>query len=150
MFHRVPLLLFAAALVAGTACQGTGMGWIPSAADPTQKATFGFVFYNEAGSDLWTFSGSYHDKAAGVEFKGSGVMKASPPPPGMLTKGGMCVSGPAAFESPAGPGEVDITVCDLDGSGLEDFIQLTIMPLSPFFPYSNGGTPSGNITVSSR
>src|SRR3954454_1043322 len=59
-------------------CTATGMGWIPSALSPGDKATFGFSFDGTTS----TFSGSYHDPQgmtlagpADVAFKGTGKMK---------------------------------------------------------------------------
>src|SRR3989442_4827671 len=78
--RRLPLLFIAAVVLLSADCQATGMGWIPSAADPTQKATFGFVFAYDGTT--YSFSGAYHDKAAGVDLKGSGVLKKTDPPNG--------------------------------------------------------------------
>jgi hypothetical protein len=146
-------LLFAAALLATSACQATGMGWIPSASetDPTAKATFGFV-YDGASQ---TFSGSYHDKAMGVDLKGSGVLKESPPPAGVKSKGG-CLAGelvPYESQNPDYPGDGTLTlfVCDIDGSGSfskTDFLAILVTS-GPFTDYVNFGDPSGNITVTS-
>jgi hypothetical protein len=41
--RRVLIVLVPFALLA-TGCTATGMGWIPSALSPTDKATFGFSF----------------------------------------------------------------------------------------------------------
>jgi hypothetical protein len=131
------------------ACQATGMGWIKSAVDPTQKATFGFVFASDGITQ--SFSGSYHDHAAGVDLKGTGVLKPKPAPPGVNSKGG-CLFGVANYvsQNQAFPGEglLELTVCDLDGGGPGpgDFILITVLT-GPFAAYTNSGFPSGNITV---
>jgi hypothetical protein len=136
--------------IVAVACQGTGMGWIPSATDPDGKATFGFVF--DATTGLGSFSGSYHDGA--VRFKGTGVLRSAPPPAGMKMKGG-CLLGEPAYESqnPAMPGAGTLTlwVCDGDGelAVTADDTILIIVGTGPYAGYSNMGSPSGNITVSS-
>ncbi|TMC33520.1 MAG: hypothetical protein E6J24_09420 [Chloroflexi bacterium] len=146
---QVSLAVIAAALIA-TACQATGMGWIPSASltDPSAKASFGFV-YDDATQ---TFSGSYHDHALGVDFKGTGVLKAGPPPAGVSAKGG-CLFGDPDYESQnaarPGSGSLSLTVCDLDGFGAVDFILINVTS-GPYMDYFNSGVPSGNITVTSR
>jgi hypothetical protein len=48
-----------------------------------------------------------------------------------------------------GDGTLHLTVCDLDGLGLTDFILIAVNS-GPYGGYSNSGIPSGNITVSSR
>jgi hypothetical protein len=139
--RRLWLLLPAVLLV--TACQATGMGWIPSAIDPSQKATFGFVY----DGTTQTMSGSYIDHAGTVTFKGTGVMRAGPPPAGMKVKGG-CIAGEPMYESRdrnnPGTGVLTLIVCD--GGGSEDFIGI-IVTTGPFAGYQNSGTPSGNTTV---
>jgi hypothetical protein len=126
------------------------MGWIPTASlsDPTAKATFGFVY----DGTTQTFSGSYHDNALGVAFKGTGVLKAGPPPAGLKVKGG-CLVGEPTYDSQnparAGSGSLFLMVCDLDGFGFVDFILIEVTT-GPFVGYKNSGIPSGNITVSSR
>jgi hypothetical protein len=142
------LFLLAAGLLLATGCQATGMGWIPSAslADPTAKATFGFVY----DGTTETFSGSYHDNALGVAFKGTGVIKAGPPPAGVNAKGG-CLMGEPSYESQnssrPGGGLLLLVVCDLDRAG-NDFIYIQV-ETGPYAGYSNSGMPSGNITVRS-
>lgn len=140
--------LFVPLIAMAMACQANGMGWIPSAVDPDQKATFGFVY----DGDTQTFSGSYHDKAADVDFKGTGVLKSGPPPSGMKSKGG-CLLGFPAYESQnsahPGGGNLFFFVCDADGSGsvtLGDFISIDVID-GPYAGYQNSGEPSGNITV---
>ena len=140
----LPVLLLA------TACQATGMGWIPSAFDPAAKATFGFVY----DGDTQTFSGSYHDHGGDVDFKGTGVLKSGPPPAGVQSKGG-CLLGFPAYESTnaahPGFGNLFLFVCDLDGDGVvrdNDFISIEVAT-GPYAGYANSGNPSGNITVTS-
>jgi hypothetical protein len=127
------------------------MGSIPSAFDPSQKATFGFVY----SGDTMTFSGSYHDHGGDVDFKGTGVLKSGPPPAGVNSKGG-CLLGFPAYESTnsarPGAGNLFLFVCDIDGDGLpgdNDFISISVVD-GPYALYTNSGNPSGNITVSSR
>jgi hypothetical protein len=139
------LLLLAVLL--STACQATGMGWIPSM-PPGDKATFGFVY----DGTTQTFSGSYHDRAAGVTFKGTGIMRVAPPPPGVKIKGG-CLMGEPTYESRdrenPGFGTLTLIVCDGDGDGgmgLEDFLEI-LVTTGPYAGYRNAGNPSGNITV---
>jgi hypothetical protein len=150
------LLAVVAAALLATACQATGMGWIPSASltDPSAKATFGFVF----DDTTQTFSGSYHDHALGVDFKGTGVLKGGPPPAGMNAKGGCVFSDPDPLRAPRyesqnaarpGSGTVLITACDLDGLSLVDYIIIEVTS-GPYMGYKNQGIPSGNITVSNR
>ena len=160
----VPLLLLL------TGCTASGMGWIPSN-DVVDKATFGFSF--DAGTS--TLSGSYHDPRGtllaenggtggivDVAFKGTGVMhdctgatdpacKSAPP-----SKGG-CIGGVAQYTSQnpvlPGGGQVDLTLCDLDGNGVagtgeEDFILIIVLD-GPYTGYRNQGNPSGDITVKS-
>ena len=141
-------LLLAPALVLAAACQATGMGWIPSAFDPNAKASFGFVY----NGDTQTFSGSYHDNAGGVDFKGTGVLKSGPPPLGVQSKGG-CLMGFPAYESQnsnhPGQGNLFLLVCDADGDGAvttSDFISIDVAS-GPYAGYKNSGQPSGNITV---
>ena len=116
MWHPRRWLHLLPALALTTACQATGMGWIPSAYDPNQKATFGFVY----DGDTMTFSGSYHDHAGEVDFKGTGVLKSGPPPAGIHSKGG-CLLGFPAYESQnanhPGQGNLFLFVCDMDGDG---------------------------------
>jgi hypothetical protein len=156
---RRALLLLPVILLA-TVCQATGMGWIPSALDPSEKATFGFVF----DGTTQTFSGSYHDHGCGVTFcnvtfRGTGVMKAKPPPDGMKIKGD-CIGGEPTYESRdqanPGVGTLTLLLCDADGSGGmggEDFVAIIVTsgpycPLGvPPFCYQNSGSPSGNVTV---
>src|SRR5213083_495595 len=127
---QVSLAVIAAALI-GTACQATGMGWIPSASltDPSAKASFGFV-YDDATQ---TFSGSYHDHALGVDFKGTGVLKAGPPPAGVSAKGG-CLFGEPAYESQdsenPGTGTLTLLLCDAEGEGAvtaDDLIMILVV-----------------------
>lgn len=142
---RRPWLLLPALLLAA-ACQATGTGWIPSR-DLTDKATFGFVF----DGATQTLSGSYHDHSEGVTLKGTGFMRAAPPPPGMRIKGG-CIAGEPMYESRdqsnPGTGILTLFVCDADGGGMggEDFIAI-IVTSGPYMDYQNSGSPSGNITV---
>jgi hypothetical protein len=142
-------MLLTPALLFGVACQATGMGWIPSAYDPTAKATFGFVY----NGDTQTFSGSYHDHGGEVDFKGTGVLKSSPPPNGIQSKGG-CLLGFPAYESQnskhPGQGNLFLFVCDMDGDGVvsgTDSISIEVVG-GPYDGYRNSGQPSGNITVS--
>jgi len=132
------------------------MGWIQSAIDPTEKATFGFVFAFDGTT--YSFSGAYHDKAAGVDFKGSGVLKEKSPPAGMRSDA-LCLAGMPAYVSTSrdfpGEGFLELTVCDLDrgGPSVGDFILVNVLTgpfgaLGAFAPgYTNFGFPSGNITV---
>ncbi|OLB86396.1 MAG: hypothetical protein AUI15_31090 [Actinobacteria bacterium 13_2_20CM_2_66_6] len=138
------------ALFLVTGCQATGMGWIPSSSDPAEKATFGFVY----DGTTQTFSGSYHDHGNGVRFKGTGVLKAGPPPVGLKVKGG-CLFGEPAYESQdpdrPGAGTVTLLLCDAEGEGAvtaDDLIMLLVVG-GPYSGYSNAGNPSGNITVTS-
>lgn len=149
--RHIPLarvLVFMAALLVATACEATGMGWIPSQADPTKKATFGFVY----DGTTQTFSGSYHDHAGGVRLKGTGVLKAGPPPAGLDIKGG-CLLGEPAYESqdPDNPGGGTLTlfVCDADGEGAvtADDLLFILVVTGPFAGYENLGSPSGNIKI---
>ena len=124
------------------------MGRIPSAYDPNQKATFGFVY----DGDTMTFSGSYHDHAGEVDFKGMGVLKSGPPPAGIHSKGG-CLLGFPAYESQnanhPGQGNLFLFVCDMDGDGAvtaSDSISILVVG-GPYDGYHNSGEPSGNITV---
>jgi hypothetical protein len=138
------------ALFLVTGCQATGMGWIPSSSDPAEKATFGFVY----DGTTQTFSGSYHDHGNGVRFKGTGVLKAGPPPVGLKVKGG-CLFGEPAYESQnpdrPGTGTVTLLLCDAGGEGAvtaDDLIMLLVVG-GPYIGYSNEGNPSGNMTVTS-
>jgi hypothetical protein len=145
--HLRALVLLAAALAA-TGCEATGMGRIQSALDSTQKATFGFVFRSDGTA--FSFSGSYHDKAAGVDLKGAGVLKRTPAPSGTRSTGG-CLSGPADYVSQnpdqPGNGRLELTVCDLDDTfPFEDLIVIDVLD-GPFELYFNSGFASGNITV---
>jgi hypothetical protein len=156
-------------LVLAPGCQATGMGFIPSALVPGDKASFGFIFDGSTN----TLSGSYHDPhgqvAAGqqvdVAFKGTGVMRqcttgdpacVKAPPVG---KGGACLVGDPAYQSqnPAIPDTLDpalqrffLLVCDLGGTGNPqtdiDFIAIQV-ETGPYAGYANTGFPSGNITV---
>jgi hypothetical protein len=148
---RAAWLLLPAILLA-TVCQGTGLGWLPSALDPSEKATFGFTF----DGTTQTFSGSYHDHGCAVTFcevtfKGTGILRAAPPPAGMKVKGG-CIAGEPTYESRDGAnpgvGMLTLVVCDEDGGGAggEDFIAIIVMT-GPYAGYQNSGSPSGNITV---
>ena len=139
-----------AAVAIATACQATGTGWFPSSADPATKATFGFVY--DGTSE--TLSGSYHDRAADVDFKGRGVIKAGPPPAGVQSKGG-CLMGTPSYESTnkdrPGQGTLLLIVCDLGGNGPspdDDMIFIDVID-GPYAGYFNSGNPSGNITVTS-
>jgi len=138
-----------AAVVFTTGCSATGMGSMPYFLDPTTKTSFGFVF----DGTTQTFSGSYHDKARDVDLKGTGVLKAQPPPVGVKSKGG-CVGGdmvPYQSQNPNNPGEgfLILVLCDADGSGGpsgDDFMAIQVLD-GPYAGYLNSGTPSGNITV---
>ena len=106
--RRYWLVFGAVALVLGSGCQATGMGAIPSLLDPTDKATFGFVY----DGTTMTFSGSYHDRqgqtafgVVDVAFKGTGVMRpctAGEPvcarAPALGQKGG-CLFGSPSYTS---------------------------------------------------
>ena len=160
MWRRWLVLGLLPALLLASGCQATGMGWIPSALVPTDKATFGFVFDGTTS----TLSGSYHDPqgqtASGVvdvAFKGTGVLrpcKAGDPACGHAppTKGG-CLAGELPYQSqnPKFPGDglFFLLVCDLDGNGPGvdgDFVFLTV-DTGPYTGYRNLGNPQGNITV---
>ncbi len=158
-------LLPLALLAAG--CQATGMGWIPSAGVPTDKATFGFSFESTSDGTTSTLSGSYHDPngptATGVvdvAFKGTGVLRRcdrsdptcqSAP---ATTRGG-CVGGAPPYESQnprlPGGGNFSVVLCDLDGNGQatgdgSDFLLIEVLS-GPYTGYHNFGNPQGNITV---
>jgi len=152
---RLAVVVIALGLSACT--QASGMGWIPSAGVPTDKATFGFVV-DETTS---TLSGSYHDPhgqiASGmiveVAFKGTGVMKPKPPPPDLGDYG--CVGANPSYDSqnPAlpGSGTFSILVCDLDHftkpNPTQDIIFIAV-DAGPFQGYQNSGVvQGGNITV---
>jgi hypothetical protein len=146
---RAAWLLLPVILLA-TACQATGLGWIPSALDPSEKATFGFTY----DGTTQTLSGSYNDQGCGVtfcevSFKGTGVMRAAPPPVGLKVKGG-CIGGEPTYESRdkanPGVGVLTLVACDGGGAGEEDFIAI-IVTTGPYAGYQNSGSPSGNITV---
>jgi hypothetical protein len=170
--RRYWLVFGVVAMVLGSGCQATGMGWIPSLLVPTDKATFGFVY----DGTTMTFSGSYHDPqgqtafgVVEVAFKGTGVLrpcKAGDPAcakaPATGAKGG-CLFGIASYTSqnpkvpdiePADLQRVSLLICDGDGtlgSGspvTDDFILISV-DSGPYMGYTNGGTPSGNITVRS-
>ena len=161
MWRRWLRLGLLPALLLASGCQATGMGWIPSALVPTDKATFGFVFDGTTS----TLSGSYHDPqgtttmfgVVDVAFKGTGVMrpcKAGDPacvnaPP---AKGG-CLLGELQYDSQnpkiPGSGFFFLLVCDADGNGPSvngDFVLLTV-DTGPYTGYRNTGNPQGNITV---
>jgi hypothetical protein len=146
---RAAWLVLSAILLA-TACQATGAGWIPSALDPSEKATFGFVYEGTTQ----TFSGSYHDRGCALTFcdvtiKGTGILRTVPPPAGMNVKGG-CLGGEPTYESrdPARPGVglLTLVACDGGGAGETDLIAI-IVTTGPYAGYQNSGAPSGNITV---
>ena len=160
--RRLLIVLIPFALCAA-GCTATGMGWIPSASSPTDKATFGFSF----DGTTQTFSGSYHDPqgptdlgVADVAFKGTGkVNPCSTEPrcqPGPATKGG-CLFGEPTYESQnprlPGSGLVFLEFCDADGDGSIDVggadVILVIVETGPYAGYGNSGTPHGNITVRS-
>ena len=151
-----------------TGCTATGMGWIPSALDPTDKATFGFSFDVSSNGTTSALSGSYHDPqgqtAAGVAdvaFKGTGQLHkctatdplcVSAPP-----SKGQCLAGHPAYESQnsglPGSGTFVLFVCDSDGNGIAtgdglDLIQIDV-DSGPYTGYHNEGNPQGNITVKS-
>ena len=118
---------------------------MPYFLDPTTKTSFGFVF----DGTTQTFSGSYHDKARDVDLKGTGVLKAQPPPVGVKSKGG-CVGGdmvPYQSQNPNNPGEgfLILVLCDADGSGGpsgDDFMAIQVLD-GPYAGYLNSGTPNG-------
>ena len=168
--RRYWLVFGAVALVLGSGCQATGMGAIPSLLDPTDKATFGFVY----DGTTMTFSGSYHDRqgqtafgVVDVAFKGTGVMrpcKGSDPlcakAPALGEKGG-CLFGNPSYTSqnpkipdlfPAEFQRLTLLICDSDGTlgsnspFPDDFIFISV-DTGPYEGYTNAGTPSGNITV---
>ena len=170
--RRYWLVFGAVALVLGSGCQATGMGAIPSLLDPTDKATFGFVY----DGTTMTFSGSYHDRqgqtafgVVDVAFKGTGVMRpctAGEPvcarAPALGQKGG-CLFGSPSYTSqnpnipdtlPPAAQRVTLLICDSDGSlgssspFPNDFILISV-DTGPYEGYTNAGTPSGNITVRS-
>lgn len=142
--------LFVLLIIFATACQATGTGRILSTVDPEIHASFGFVY----DGTTQTFSGSYHDHTNGVRFKGTGVMKAGPPPAGTKIKGG-CLMGEPTYESqdPSNPGVGMLTllVCDADGDAAvtaDDYIGVLVVT-GPYVGYFNEGSPSGNVTVTS-
>jgi hypothetical protein len=159
--RRYWLVFGVVAMVLGSGCRATGMGWIQST-DLVDKATFGFVFEG----DTSTLSGSYHDPngrtalgTVDVAFKGTGVVrpcKAGDPPcaKAPATVKGGCVAGEPSYTSQnpniPGDGLFFLLVCDLDGTGGAgagaDFIFISV-DTGPYAPYTNFGTPSGNITV---
>jgi len=170
--RRYWLVFGAVALVLGSGCQATGLGAIPSLLDPTDKATFGFVY----DGTTMTFSGSYHDRqgqtafgVVDVAFKGTGVMRpctAGEPvcarAPALGQKGGCLFGNPSyTSQNPRIPDlfppefqRVTLLVCDSDGSlgssspFPNDFILISV-DTGPYEGYTNAGTPSGNITVRS-
>lgn len=98
---------------------------MPPAMQATAKATFGFVY----DGTTETFSGSYHDKAAGIDL--TGQWRAEARAGGSKGQGG-CLAGRP----------------DLDGNGAsaDDLIDMP-MAIGPVAGYHNTGSPSGNITV---
>jgi hypothetical protein len=170
--RRYWLVFGVVAMVLGSGCQATGMGFIQSALIPTDKATFGFVY----DGTTMTLSGSYHDPqgqtafgVVDVAFKGTGVLrpcKAGEPAcakvPARAAKGG-CLFGNPSYTSQnpkvpdTGPTELQrltLLVCDSDGTlgssspFPDDFILISV-DTGPYMGYTNAGTPSGNITVKS-
>jgi hypothetical protein len=149
-----------------TGCTATGMGSIPSALSPTDKATFGFSF----DGTTQTLSGSYHDPqgmtdlhgAVEVAFKGTGKVNPCSTEPRCQqlappTKGG-CLQGEVAYESQnpkiPGSGLVFLDLCDADGNGQVDVggtdAIVVLVDTGPYAGYANTGSAQGNITVSSR
>ena len=159
--RRYWLVFGVVAMVLGSGCQATGMGWIPSPLNPADKATFGFVY----DGTTMTFSGSYHDPqgqtvsgVVDVAFKGTGVVrpcKAGDPACAKApanAKGG-CLAGVLPYQSQnpklPGDGSFFLFVCDLDGNGASmdgDLIFLQV-DTGPYAGYTNMGNPQGNITV---
>lgn len=148
MFQFVVLSVMATVL---TGCAGkyTGGGWMPSAVDPSQKATFGGnLSARDTDGDLLadSFSGQwqYHDKAAGVNFHVNDVQFGLE----------VDVSGPfpvgdffgtyRAQPSKLGGGNVLIIVSDLGDSGLgvEDVVAVFVID-GPFAGYSNANFIGG-------
>ena len=168
--RRYWLVFGAVALVLGSGCQATGMGFIQSVLVPTDKATFGFVF----DATTSTFSGSYHDPhgqtvlgVVDVAFKGTGVVRpckvaepACAKAPANGPKGGCLVGSPSyTSQNPKVPDtlptdlqRVTLLICDSDGTlgstslFPDDFILISV-DTGPYEGYTNAGTPSGNITV---
>src|SRR3954454_2315153 len=163
---RCLLVVLEPFVLVATGCTATGMGWIPSALSPTDKATFGFSF----DATTQTLSGSYHDPqgltdlhgVVEVAFKGTGKVnpcstdvrcqQLGPP-----SKGG-CLLGEVPYESQnpkiPGSGLVFLVICDADGNGQADvggtdaiFVQVDT---GPYMGYVKTGNVQGNITVSSR
>jgi hypothetical protein len=89
-----------------------------------------------------------------VRFKGTGVLKAGPPPAGLAIKGG-CLFGEPSYESqdPGRPGigMLSLLLCEAEGEGAvtaDDFIMILVVT-GPYAGYENMGNPSGNISVTS-
>jgi hypothetical protein len=158
--------LFPAALLL-SACQATGVGWIPSSVDPTAKATFGFSYDVSSTDGASSLSGSYHDPqgqtvfgVVDVSLKGTGQLRgcdrsdpacqAAP----AATKGG-CLTGVPTYRSQnpglPGGGDFSLLVCDVDGDGQvsptgADFLSIAVIS-GPYTGYHDEGNPQGNITV---
>ena len=142
MFQFVVLSVMATVL---TGCAGkyTGGGWMPSAADPSQKATFGGnLSAQDTDGDLIAdrFSGQwqYHDKAAGVNFHVNDVLFGfeldidGPYPVGDF------LGTYRAQPSKLGGGNVLIIVSDLGDTdlGVEDVVLVAVLD-GPFAGYLN-------------
>jgi hypothetical protein len=166
-------MLAALMLVTGCATKATGDGWIFSATDPTQRATFGLSWDATdcanpmATSRVVRFNGSYHDPAGSlsslpngttisVRLKGAGKLVRVPPPniPGV---GDNCTNDPTApYDSQEaafpGSGTLDLTLCDF-GQGHNtvepgDFIIIRVNT-GPYTGYQNTQqVQGGNIQAS--
>ena len=165
MWRRWFALMLVPGLLLATGCKGTGLGWIQSALAPGEKATFGFSFVVQplANGDTTGgtagFSGAYRDpqgmlvggKVVEVAFKGTGVLKNTPPPAELSPAYQGCMLGIADYESQnpnvPGRGTVELLLCDRgNGPSSGDFVSVDVLS-GPYMPYHNGGVAQGNITV---
>ncbi|MGH2427653.1 MAG: hypothetical protein ACRDGV_02025 [Candidatus Limnocylindria bacterium] len=133
-------LLVAMLLLAGCATKFSGGGFMPSAT-AQGKATFGFTFECAAPDDCsdGRMQGAYHDRAADVRFRFTGIVEASAEP-GFSDN---CMGGTMAYTSQGvdrGSGEVMVLACDAGRGGPSAGDTLTILVMTG--PY--GGPPFGN------
>lgn len=136
------VLLWTAISSAAHGQHASGGGWIPSAGNPKDKATFGFdISVNADFSATGTLT--YHDHGAKLNFHGSPVY-AYEAEPGFLVVGGTYV-----LEPTGGTGTFVATLLDTGINGPQKGDQLSLQLDNGYTNTGTigGGKGGGNITV---
>lgn len=115
-----------------------GGGWLPSAFDPSTKANFGFHSDTTGDAGERSVHGTYHDQAAGVRLKFTGVVSV-----GWI--GGATYTYESQDKKNPGSGTVFVDVSD-GGDGVSetgnDYLNIVVQD-GPYAGYQNAGIIQG-------